>query len=105
MKNRLLTLGFCALFAVGLAQPLAAPSALMPLTSLQRQALVDQFNNNGRGQILWAEYYSYGPVDRAYWLGRAEQSLADAWVLEHYAAALPATAERSLAAAAETDSR
>lgn len=51
---------FCALSAAASAQ-LQAPES--PADTLRRLA---------DGAVFWAEYYSYGEVDRAYFLGRAE---------------------------------
>lgn len=79
MKSLLLT-SLLALVSVCAASDLNAPPA--GLSAEARQEIVTRLHELSTGAAWWAEYYSYGPVDRAYHMGRAEGLAVAAALLE-----------------------
>lgn len=67
------SIGFFSLIvfgSVGFASTLDAPD--VALSAIRRTEIIEQLRAISAGSEWWSEYYSYGPVDRAYLLGRAE---------------------------------
>ena len=79
MKTKLLAV-LLALASLSAAADLNAPSA--GLSGESRAALVAQLREMSDGAAWWAEYYSYGAIDRAYLMGRADGFEAAAYIVE-----------------------